>query len=239
MFGFSTGALAKGDFRSAITMLDAHHLEAIELSALRLSELDVLLNALPSLALSAYKHVTLHAPSRFDGADEAALASKLLRALPFVGGVVLHAEAIIEPRHWAPFGDRLLVENADGRKATGRTLEELQSVMAPLPQARICFDVAHAYQVDPTLIEARRMIRVFGSRIAQLHVSQLDHACAHHGLTHGIVQQFQTLMPPLSDVPAILESCVPAAEIGRQLDLARMCFAPQQTAAVGWAHAAE
>lgn len=111
--------------------------------------------------------------------------------------------------------------------------------MSPLPEAQICFDVAHAYQVDPTLIEARRMIRVFGNRIAQLHVSQLDHACAHHGLTYGIVQQFQTLMPLLPDVPVILESCVPAAEIGRQLDLARLCFASQQIAAVDWGHAAE
>lgn len=84
-----------------------------------------------------------------------------------------------------------------------------------------------------------RMIRVLGHRIAQLHVSQLDHACAHHGLTYGIVQQFQTLTPLLPDVPVILESCVPAAEIGRQLDLARRCFAPPQTAAAHWVHAAE
>jgi hypothetical protein len=83
------------------------------------------------------------------------------------------------------------------------------------------------------------MIRVFGNRIAQLHVSQLDHACAHYGLTYGIVQQFQTLMPLLPDVPVILESCVPAVEIGRQLDLARLCFASQQIAAVDWGHAAE
>ncbi len=239
MFGFSTGALAKGDFRAAIAMLDDYKLDALELSALRLSELDVLLSALPSLVLGGYAHVTLHAPSRFDEASEGALADKLLGALPFVGGVVLHAEAIVEPRHWIPFGDRLLIENADGRKATGRTLEELQAVMAPLPKARICFDVAHVYQVDPTLIEARRMIRVFGDRIAQLHLSQLDHACAHHGLTYGIVQQFQALMPLLPDVPVILESCVPADEIGRQLDLARSCFAPKQASVVTLTHAAE
>lgn len=62
---------------------------------------------------------------------------------------MLHAEAIVEPHHWREFGDRLLVEKSDGRKVTGRTLEELQKVMTPLPDARIRFDVVHAYRVDP------------------------------------------------------------------------------------------
>ena len=42
-FGFSTGALALGDFDQALKMLDGITVEAIELSALRIRELPRLL----------------------------------------------------------------------------------------------------------------------------------------------------------------------------------------------------
>ena len=35
--------------------------------------------------------------------------------------------------------------------------------MAHVPQANICFDVTHPYEVDPTLIEARSAIQVLGT----------------------------------------------------------------------------
>ena len=49
--GFSTGALALGDFRSALAMLVPHSVKAVELSALRDKELMPLMAALPSLDL--------------------------------------------------------------------------------------------------------------------------------------------------------------------------------------------
>jgi hypothetical protein len=97
-------------------------------------------------------------------------------------------------------------------------------VVDTLPDARVCFDIAHAHQVDPTLLEARRLIRAFHGRIGQIHLSQLDHACRHQRLTFGIVREFQRLASSLPDTAIILESCVPAADIARQLELARECF---------------
>lgn len=63
-FGFSTGSLAFGDFRRALKMMERIPLDAVELSALREDELHPLLDALASLELARFTHVSLHAPSR-------------------------------------------------------------------------------------------------------------------------------------------------------------------------------
>ena len=61
--GFSTGALARGDFRSALDILQRHKIDVVELSALRVSELAPLVQAIPDLDLSEFTFVSIHAPS--------------------------------------------------------------------------------------------------------------------------------------------------------------------------------
>ena len=70
LIGFSTGAVALGDFESALVLLGATSMTAVELSALRLAELPGLMKALPHLDLSKYRYVSIHAPSRFSESDE-------------------------------------------------------------------------------------------------------------------------------------------------------------------------
>ena len=67
--GFSTGALAKGDFRGASAWLSETDSDAIELSALRMSELAPLMAALSSLDLKQFSYRSLHAPKCFDESD--------------------------------------------------------------------------------------------------------------------------------------------------------------------------
>ncbi|MGI0084760.1 MAG: hypothetical protein ACREBQ_06730, partial [Nitrososphaerales archaeon] len=62
--GFSTGALAYGDFRRALDILQGKRIAAIELSALRETELAPLIGALDSLDLSAFTYISVHAPSK-------------------------------------------------------------------------------------------------------------------------------------------------------------------------------
>ena len=224
LYGFSTGALAKGDFRRALAMLELHALDAVELSALRLSELDSLLEALPQLVLHGYEHITVHAPSKVSPGQEGLIARRLESVADLVAGFIVHAEVITDPAPWRALGVKVLVENADGRKPTGRTLEEFQRIMDGLPEARVCLDVAHAYQVDPTLLEARRLIRCFHPRIAQLHISQLDYACRHQALSLGVVAEFERLAALLPDTAVIVESAVSSDQIARQVELARRCF---------------
>ena len=75
--GFSTGALAYADFREALRMLDQKEVQAVGLSALRQDELAPLLQAIPTLDLTGFAYVSIHAPSQFDANWEAVLCEQL------------------------------------------------------------------------------------------------------------------------------------------------------------------
>jgi sugar phosphate isomerase/epimerase len=231
-YGFSTGALAKGDFKAGLAMLEAHAFEGVEVSALRMKELPVLIEAFATLPLERYAgRVSIHAPSKFSRDEEGPLAEQIAVLAPRVDGIVLHAEAIWDATVWRALGAKVLVENADGRKRTGRTANEMSTIFSELPAARMCLDLGHVYQVDPTLLEARRMLKAFGDRIGQIHLSQLDHTCSHRPLMYGIVHELRRIAHLVPDTMVILEACVPAADIAFQLELARKCFVPHSTTA--------
>jgi sugar phosphate isomerase/epimerase len=237
-YGFSTGALAKGDFRRALQMLESYALDGVEISALRMAELPDLIEALTTLPLDAYEgRVSIHAPSKFTPEEEPELAARLADVAGDVMGIVLHAEAIHDASHWRSLGDKVLVENADGRKRTGRTTAEFAAVLSGLPNARVCLDLAHVYQVDPTMLEMRRMLKAFGDRVGQIHLSQLDHACAHRPLMLGIVHELRHVARLVPDTMVILESCVDEASIASQVRLAKLCFQPLDAAAAAtWSY---
>lgn len=225
--GFSTGALAHGDFRRALALLAPVRaglaLEAVELSALRLAELDPLLGALAELAprLGAYHHLSLHAPSRYPAAVESALARRLDAEVPGTWTIVLHPDAIHDAAVWEPLGRRLAVENMDGRKP-GRTVRELRPLLVSLPEARVCLDLAHALQVDPTGGEAARLLDAFGGRLGEIHLSRIDAAGRHLGLddeTTAAVAALAPRIPPA--VPVILETPAGPGDLAAQVARAR------------------
>ncbi|MGD2114762.1 MAG: hypothetical protein PVG07_06910 [Acidobacteriota bacterium] len=218
--GFSTGALAKGDFRRALELLRPDRengpgeSRAVELSALREPELAPLLASLPELegggALHGYDHVSLHAPSAMDPSREPAHAAAIARALgPRGVPCVVHPDAIETPLAWEPLGALLLIENMDGRKPTGRTAAELTAAFETFPEARLCFDIAHARHVDPSLDEARRILDAHGHRLAQLHLSGLTRSAAHRPLDEGMLAAARALAPRIPPrTPVILESTI-------------------------------
>src|SRR5271156_710208 len=169
--GFSTGAVAKGDFRQALALLRQAGLNAVELSALREDELPQLAISLASLDLSGFAYVSVHIPSTLNRLTESdvlrLVEPALLRGFP----IVMHPDTIKTPELWRRLGQAVLIENMDKRKPTGRTTAELGECLNLLPDAGVCFDVAHARQVDPTMSEASQMLRAFGPRIRQIHVS--------------------------------------------------------------------
>ena len=95
-WGFSTGALARGDFRQGLAMLHRHRLEAVEISALRLPELPALLEAFDDLALEGFSHVSIHFPSAYPAEEEGALVRRAKSAAAGTP-VVVHPDAIVEP----------------------------------------------------------------------------------------------------------------------------------------------
>lgn len=222
--GFSTGALALGDFRRGLALLQGHGCVAVELSALRESELPSLMATLAELDLHSYRYVSVHAPSRLSTMKEAEVAAALAPCIERAWPVILHPDAIVDHGCWRDFGRLLCIENMDKRKTTGRTADELAPHFAALPDASLCFDLGHARQVDPTLGIARRIIRDYGNKIVQLHLSELDAQCHHRRLSMATVWAVREIARSIPSVPVIVESVVTEHEIKRELAMAASCF---------------
>ena len=164
--GFSTGALFRSDVKRGAELSCRLRLAAIELSALRVRELPEMVRFAGEADLSAFQYVSVHAPTDFTDDQEEEVARCLLGiAERHHWFVVVHPDTIRQPHLWARLGRHLCIENMDKRKPIGRTMEELSDVLERFPLASLCFDIAHAHQVDPTMTEAYRILRRFRSRI--------------------------------------------------------------------------
>lgn len=221
VYGFSTGALALGDFESGLDMLAGTSATAVELSALRDHELPGLVDRITNLELSGFEYVSIHAPSAFTQLSESACATLLSRCTDRGWPIVLHPDAIRNHRLWEPFGDLLCIENMDKRKPDGRTAEELSRWFDRFPDAGFCLDLGHARQVDPSLTVMRKLIRHFGDRLRQMHLSELDVRSQHRPLSMGTVLSIREVANSLDSVAVILESRVKPTEIESELRMAR------------------
>ncbi len=207
--GFSTGALARGDFRRALDLLDRHHIEVVELSALRLDELKPLVAAIPGLDLKRFSFVSIHAPSRFDPESEQWVVQQLASLAGLGYPLVVHPDVIFTPERWAGLGDKLLVENMDKRKPVGRNVNEVKPLFDLFPEARFCFDIGHARQVDPSMTEASLLLRAFGDRLAEVHISEVNTASRHDPISRNAVMAFQTVAPYIpEEIPIVLETLI-------------------------------
>jgi hypothetical protein len=222
-YGFSTGALALGEFRRGLEMLQGIGARAVELSALRDHELPALMDSLSELDLTAYSYVSLHAPSRFGNSGERRVAELLRPCIERGIHVVLHPDVIQDVGCWTDFGELLCIENNDKRKP-GRTVDELKPTFEKLPSASWCLDLGHARQVDSTLLEVWRMLREFSDRLREIHLSELNSRCEHEALSMGTVWSIREIAHRIPEVPVILESRVGRADIRRELEMAKQCF---------------
>jgi hypothetical protein len=102
-----------------------------------------------------------------------------------------------------------VLENMDTRKRSGRTAEELAPLWDALPEAGLCFDIAHAKAVDPALARGTEILERFGHRLRHVHLSSLDQGSHHVPLTEEDEVQFATLLAQCRDVPWILEAELP------------------------------
>jgi len=229
--GFSAGALAYADFRSGLAMIQPTVCQAVELSALRQAELFPLLESLGSLDLTGYEYISVHAPSNFDAAWEAVMLDRLREELWRNWPIVVHPDALFDLSLWREFGNLLCVENMDKRKPIGRTARELDWVFGQLPDASLCFDIGHARQCDPTMTEAYVILREFGSKLRQVHVSEVNTRSKHDPLSYASILAYQEvahLIP--ASVPLILETPVTADQIEAEIAKVRKALpVPQQT----------
>jgi hypothetical protein len=224
--GFSTGALAKSDFKKAVSLSNKHHTNAVEYSALRLDELEPLLAYLRVVGIGNYEYVSFHAPSYFEAKDENTIVLLLLDAVQVWNvNIVVHPDAIYDFSLWRQLGSRLCVENMDHRKTTGRTADELEDIFEELPQACLCFDIGHAHQIDRSLSDAYQILRRYRNRIMHVHASEVSDDGAHRAFSTASAWAFAKLADLIPATAAIiLETVTPDEMIGNQLAQAKAIF---------------
>jgi hypothetical protein len=231
--GFSTGALAKGDFLRGIELQRANHrVRVVELSALRDHELPVLLQATPGLELAGFDYVSVHAPSKLGGLSERELFESL-SALPPHWPIIAHPEILLTPAWWRTLGPRLCLENMDNRKTRARTIVEMRAMFRDYPQASFCLDVGHARQIDPTMSVALHMLLDHGPRLRQLHVSEVGPRGEHLPVGTTARWAFERIAHHVPwGCPLIIESVVNIEAMESELDTVLMAFAEGPAEAV-------
>jgi hypothetical protein len=207
--GFSTGSLAKADFAWAIDVLKNVPVTAIELSALRFEELEPLIHAITAgqLDLDRYEYISVHAPSRIPAGEERHVVDLLQEIKKRRWPIVVHPDVISDVALWKSLNGYLCVENMDIRKSGGRTKAELDQIFEDFPKSKLCFDIAHAKQIDGTMAEAASILLGHGSRIKQIHISEVNFDSVHYPMNRLAVQTYQKVYQLIpNDVPLILES---------------------------------
>jgi sugar phosphate isomerase/epimerase len=232
--GYSTGALARGDFRRALHLLSEYTTDAIELSALRSEELEPLIKALQTLDLKRFIYVSVHAPSQFSSDEEPEIVRSLCKAAARGCYIIVHPDAMHDVDAWAALGSRLCLENMDKRKATGRSADELSFFFKRLPRASLCFDIGHARQVDSSMTEAFRILKHFGNRICQVHISEVTTTSRHTRVSKSAVADYQRVAAMIPQhVPLIVEAQVSPGDLSQELDTARQALAlPEPVAGI-------
>lgn len=229
LIGYSTGSLAKGDFRKALSMLESVETGAVELSSLRDTELMPLVNALPTLAVDGFQYVSFHAPVTFNHINEADVIAILKAHVPVHWPIIVHPDCITLWEYWASFGEQLCVENMDKRKPFGRTVKELDTVFEKLPDASFCFDIGHARQVDPTMSQASQLLKAYSHRLKELHVSEVNARSGHEPMSFTAINSFRQVASLIPEgIPLILETPVKEAGMQREIDLAKVAFTVEQ-----------
>jgi Ni,Fe-hydrogenase III small subunit len=223
--GFSTGALAYSNFRRGLEIVRNSHSRVVELSALRESELSPLINALGSLNLEGFTYISVHAPSKYNPVREDEVISLLQQVAERHWPIIIHPDAIQNFSSWHVFKDLLFIENMDKRNITGRTARELTEIFQKLPQAKLCFDLGHCRQVDPTMNESYLILQQFRARLGQLHVSEVNSRSTHDSLSDAAVCAFEKIASMIpEDVPVILESPISSEEVQSEIHRARLAL---------------
>jgi hypothetical protein len=182
--GVSTGIFddTRGAWQRLVVKACEVSTYAVELSALSEDELPGLIDYLATKPRLPFRYISVHAPVKNRLTDDT-LRAGLLSGLPlWVRSIVAHPDAMDNPDVFRRLGMRLVLENMDGRKSSGRTAHELDLVFEQLPDAGFCFDIAHACSVDPSMGVATDLLDRFRSRLRQVHVSSLEDG--HHVPRH-------------------------------------------------------
>jgi hypothetical protein len=208
LVGPSTGYMvgARGDWPRLVAAAESCSLDVVELSALSARELPGLLRFLREDGELPFGHISVHGPSKGWDGTPGALATALSAIPAQVDGVVMHPETLGDLAPFADLGSRLRLENMDTRKPDARTADELARYFDALPDARFCFDVAHAQLHDPGMGLAHELLDAFADRLAEVHVSSIEADGEHVPLRAADAEAFLPVLERCVGVPWVLEA---------------------------------
>jgi hypothetical protein len=211
LVGPSTGYMvgARGDWPRLMAAAETCSLDVVELSALSAGELPSLLRFLADADPLPFGHVSVHGPSKGWDGSRAALATALGSLPGYVDGIVMHPETLGDAAAFADLAGRLRLENMDTRKDDARTVSELARFFDALPDARFCFDIAHAQLHDADMGLAHELLDAFADRLAEVHVSSIQPDGEHVPLRAADAEAFLPVLERCVGVPWVLEA--PAA----------------------------
>jgi hypothetical protein len=181
---------------------------ASELAALSEAEfagMDDFLKERPSLP---FVYLSVHGPVKELQTSEETRVEWFRALPPKVETVVLHPDTIADSHLYLELGRRLVIENMDDRKASGRLVEELAPLFTALPHAGFCLDVAHAWSVDSSMRLAHDLLDRFADRLREVHLSSLVEG-RHVSLLPEHEPLFMPVLQRCTDVPWILEAEMP------------------------------
>jgi hypothetical protein len=206
--GASTGYMVanRGNWLALVEEASRVSSFAVELTALGEDELPALVRFLDEGPSLPFRYVSVHGPSKARRMPEEELISQLAGLPAFIDAIVLHPDQMGDPALYASLGSRLLVENMDSRKEAGKNADELTKIFEKLPDAGFCFDIAHAWTVDPTMGTAEDLLNRFAGRLKHVHLSSISDGLEHVPLSEEQEALFMPLLSRCRDVPWILEA---------------------------------
>jgi hypothetical protein len=213
LIGCSTGYMEddREDWPRLVAQAAAVSSLAVELSAISEPELPGLLDYLRDAPQLPFLYLSVHAPSKAKELDEPQLVDALARLPRWIDAIVMHPDTIKDAACYQQLGRLLVLENMDSRKRGGRTVAELDVFFETLPEAGLCFDVAHAKSVDETMTEGVEILKRYADRLRHVHLSSLDSDYHHVSLTSDDEELFAPLLESCRDVPWILEAPPPSS----------------------------
>lgn len=179
---------------------------AVEVSALANKELEPLVSYLSGRPRLPFRYLSVHGPSKGESLETEELFALLLELAPLCDGIVMHPDRLTDLAMCRRLGRTLILENMDARKHFGQGVGDLAQLFDELPAAGFCFDIAHAWSVDPSMTLGNAFLDTFGERLRQVHLSSLSDGLHHVSLTEGDEQLFRPLLGRCVDVPWILEA---------------------------------
>lgn len=197
--GFPSGCLAHCSPHATIAFSQAAGFPALELHPQNIHD--------PILALSRHRFTywSCHLPDKPEVSDRD-LTRMICQDSTHTDNFIIHANKIKLPSEWEPYQDKVLVENMDNNRTFGRYPEEMEEIFDSLPNAGFCFDLGHAFQVDPTLSLAKEMVAAFGDRLKELHISYVDQEGHHHSIPGELFEPFAEITQNIpQDIPTIIE----------------------------------